>query len=100
MNRRATQAAPHKWGFGLEYDSELDHHLVDVAPAPVLARLERAHEGVVGGVEVAGGVVVLRRVAVADVAAGEAEAQVHPGVPHLQASLTGARLRRGVLELV
>src|SRR5258708_2148205 len=42
---------------------------------------------------VLGGVLVLRLVAAADVAAGAAQAQVHPGVAHLQAFLAAVRVR-------
>jgi hypothetical protein len=51
-------------------------------------------------VEVLGGVLVLRRIAAADVAAGEAEPQVDPGVPHLQALLTTVAVRAHVADLV
>jgi hypothetical protein len=54
--------------------------LVDIAPDPILARLEGLYDGVVGGVEVPGGVFVLGVVAATDVAAGEADAQVHPAI--------------------
>src|SRR5215472_5514832 len=49
---------------------ELQHHLVHKAPAPILARLERADDGMVRRVKVLGGVAVLGIVAAADVAAG------------------------------
>src|SRR4051794_4304121 len=53
-------------------------HLVDEAPPPGLARLDRAHHRVLCLVEVAGRVPHLGGVAAADVPAPEAEAQVHP----------------------
>ena len=52
--------------------------LVDVAPAPGLAGLEAAHHRVLGLVEVRVGVPLGRGVAAADVAAGQAEPEVHP----------------------
>ena len=52
--------------------------LVRVAPRPILAALEGRDHRVLGGVEVLGRVLVGRRVAAGDVAAGEALAKVHP----------------------
>src|SRR5258706_12649265 len=66
---------------------ELQVHLVDIAPAPAFAGLERSDDWVLGRVEVLRRVLVLRVVAAADMAAGAAQAQVHPGVTHLQAFL-------------
>src|ERR1700733_7754296 len=66
---------------------KLHRQLIDVAPAPVLARLERGDDWVARGVEVLGGMPVLGIIAAADVAAGPAQAQVHPGVAGLQAFL-------------
>ena len=57
----------------------------DVAPAPRLAGFVRAHHRMAGRVEMPGRMPVLRAVAAADVAAGEAQAQVHPRVARLQA---------------
>ena len=55
-----------------------DHQLVDVAPLPVLTRLERPHDRMLGGVEVLRRVAVGRGIAAAHVAAGETQPQVHP----------------------
>ena len=53
---------------------------VDVAPEPALVGLRGGDDGVAGALEVLGGVLVLRGVAAADVAAFEAGAEVDPGV--------------------
>src|SRR5215472_8972384 len=58
---------------------KVEHHLVDEAPAPAFAGLERAHHRMMGVLEVFGGVPVGRRIAATDVTAGQAEAQVDPG---------------------
>ena len=55
-----------------------DEQLVHVAPAPVLARLEAPHESVVGRMEMLGGMLALRVVAAADVAALLAQPEVDP----------------------
>jgi hypothetical protein len=69
----------------LEHSStRLEHDLVDIAPGPIFAGLEGSYDGVLGGASVFGGVFVPGRIAAADVAAGQAQAQVHPGVAHLQ----------------
>jgi hypothetical protein len=64
---------------------EVEFEFVDVAPAPGFAGFEGFHDGVLGFMEMLGGVLVFGGVAAADVAALEAEAQVDPGVAHLEA---------------
>src|SRR5436309_12069091 len=56
----------------------LQKHLVHIAPRPVIPRLDRPHDRVLAPVEMLGRVLVLRRVAAADVAAGEAEPEMDP----------------------
>ncbi len=56
----------------------LEHDLVDIAPHPVLARLDRTHDRVLAAVKVFGRVLVARVIAAPDVAARQAHAQVHP----------------------
>lgn len=65
--------------------NQLQVYLVHVAPAPVLVRLERLDDGMASRMKVFPGVLVLRVVAAAYVAARQAEAQVYPCVAHLQA---------------
>src|SRR5205807_657239 len=60
---------------------QLEGGLVDVAPVPVLARLERPDDRVARCQEVAGGVPAGRVVAAADVAALLADAEVDPVPP-------------------
>src|SRR4051812_39423905 len=74
-----------------------DVRLVRVAPAPGLAGLERANDRVAVGVSVPARVAVRRRVAAADVAARQAQAQVDPGradAQALRAALRGAWTNR------
>src|SRR6185436_12177075 len=71
----------------------IEPHLVDEAPPPPFARLERANDRVLGGLEVLGGVLVLRIVAAPDVPALHAEPQVHPRVAHRQALLAALAVR-------
>src|SRR5205807_78399 len=73
---------------------QAEHQLVDVAPAPVLARLDGADDGVLGGAVVGGRVAVGRVVAAPDVAALLAHPQMHPPAPRLQAFLAARDLRR------
>src|SRR2546427_4562936 len=68
--------------------SRLEEQLVDVAPGPVLTRLEGLNDRVVGGVEMPGGVLILRIVTATDMSTGETEAQVHPGITRFQTILT------------
>jgi hypothetical protein len=73
---------------------EIEFHLVDIAPAPILSRLKGPHDGVLGGVKVFGGVPVLGRIAATHVAARHAQAEVDPSIPHLEAlgATVGLRL--------
>src|SRR5450631_421447 len=59
-------------GFRRFHSSELQHELVDVAPAPILSRFERSHDRMLGRPEMLRGVFVLRIVAASDVAARSA----------------------------
>jgi hypothetical protein len=68
--------------------SRLEHHLVDVPPAPVFIRLEGLDKWVIGRVEMLSGVLVLGRIAAANMPTFEAEAQVYPCVPDSQTILT------------
>src|SRR6185503_5436205 len=70
-----------------------EHELVDEAPAPGLAALQRAHDGVGRRAEVAGRVLARRVVAATDVPALEAHAQVHPLLAAREE--LAAALRRG-----
>ena len=80
--------------------SLLHHHLINVAPHPILTRLERLDDRVVGGVEVLGGVLVLRVVAAANIAAAHALAQVYPGVAGLQAVFAAVSAGLNFVDLV
>src|SRR3954466_11460729 len=74
-------------------------NLIDVAPEPVLAGLERADHGVPGGVVVLRRVLETRVVAAAHLAALHALAQMHPLAADLQAlgaALGARRLHRHV----
>ena len=62
--------------------------------------LERLDDGMAGGVEMLGRVLILRRVAAADVTAGEAQAQMHPPVADLEAVFATACVRRDGVYLV
>ena len=77
------------------YDELFGHDLVDIAPFPLLPRLKGLDDRVLGAVVVLGGVLVLRRIAAADVAAVEAAAEMHPAVAGLQALLAALRRARG-----
>jgi hypothetical protein len=72
---------------------EVEFEFVDEAPAPGFAGFEGFHDGVLGRMKMFGGVLVLGRVAAADVAAFEAQAQVDPGVSHFQALFAAAGVR-------
>lgn len=77
-----------------------DEDLVDVAPAPVLARLRAHDEGVVRRSEVLAGVLVLRRVTTSHTTAGEAHPQVEPRITNCETFLAARGARNDVLYLV
>src|SRR5919201_5043315 len=70
-----------------ERGERLDELLVDVTPAPVFAGLETANHRVMRAVKVFRRVPIGRIVAASDVSAFEAESQMHPVAPHLEAFL-------------
>jgi hypothetical protein len=74
--------------------------LFDIAPAPVLARLERFHYRVTGEPEVSSGVVVLRAVAATHVPANHAETQVHPRLPDPKAVFAPIGAGRDLADLI
>jgi len=55
-------------------------HLVDEAPAPVLAGLERCNDGMLGAARVFARMTIFRIVTASHMAAGAAQTQVHPCV--------------------
>ena len=69
----------------------LEHQAIDVAPTPVLARLEAAHDRVLRCPEVFGRVPIDRIVAAADVTAAKAKAKVNPLRAHGEAFLASFR---------
>src|SRR6266851_1885762 len=77
---------------------ELD--LVGIAPAPVLARLERPDDRMSGLVEMRGGVFVRGAVAAADMTTLHAEPKVHPRAAHAQAVLASVGAGRDLTDLV
>jgi hypothetical protein len=78
---------------------EPEHQLVRVAPAPVLARLDRADDRVPRRLVVRRRVFPLRVVAATDVAAGLAHPQVDPAHPQRQALLAAGDLLGQIEEL-
>src|SRR5207247_4785440 len=78
----------------------LEHHVVDVAVHPVLAALERLDDRMSGCARMFRCVLVLGRVAAADVPGTLAEPQVHRGVPYLQTLLSALALRPGDSNLI
>jgi hypothetical protein len=85
----------------MDHHSQLiEHHFIYKAPAPFFAGLERFHDRMLGRVKVFGGVLVRRRVATAHMAAGHAEAQVHPLGADAQAIFTTVRAGCDVFNLI
>jgi len=78
----------------------LEPELIDITPAPVLARFEALHDGMLGPVKVLGGVTVGGVVAATDVTAFETKPQMHPLVAGLEALLAAVwGLGRDVMHM-
>jgi hypothetical protein len=73
---------------------------VHIAPNPGLSGLIGTDEGMLRLVEMFGGVLILGRVAAADVSATETQTKVHPGVAGLNAVLTDVRGSGSNLNIV
>src|SRR5215469_15766215 len=78
----------------------LHHYLVDIAPYPVLSRLERLNDGMAGGVEMLGSVLVLGRVAATHMPTGETESKMDPGITDLQTVFTSLGTGGDVMYLI
>src|SRR5438876_7625824 len=74
--------------------------VIHVAPGPALAGQRRAYQRMPSLIEVRPGVLVLRRIAAAHVAAGKAQPQFHPGVAGLDAIFTLALTGAGDFDLI
>jgi hypothetical protein len=72
---------------------KIEEELVRVTPSPVLIGLEGLNDRVVGGVEMLGGMRILRVVAAADMPAFKTDSKVYPGVADFQAILAPIRAR-------
>ncbi len=79
---------------------KLEEELVDVTPAPVFPWLEGLNNGMIGRVEMLGGVLVLGIVAAADMTTDETDTQMHPGIPDFQTILTAICTRGDLSYLV
>src|SRR6516225_9938977 len=80
-------------------DSRSQEDFVHIAPAPVLAGLERLHHRMLGLMKMLGGVLVLGGVTAAYMAALEAQPQVNPGVLHLETFLAASATGRDFLDV-
>jgi hypothetical protein len=78
----------------------IQHDFIDVAPAPIFARLEGSNDGVLRSVEMFCGVAIFRRIAAANVPARQAQAKMHPRVAHQEAFLAAFAAGRDFLDFL
>jgi hypothetical protein len=78
----------------------IQHDLIHITPAPILARLYRTHNRVLGRMKMFGRMFVYRRVATAHMAALQAHPQMHPIAVDLQTLLAALRRRLHLPDLV
>jgi hypothetical protein len=76
------------------------HNFVDVAPDPRFAGLNRAHDGVLGVMEMFRCMLVLGRIATGGVSANEAHAEVDPAIARFYAVLTNVLVGFFYFDLV
>jgi hypothetical protein len=79
---------------------EVQFDFVDVTPTPILPRLDRPHDGMLGRVKVFRGMFILGRIATTDVPATQAQTKMHPLIAHLQAFFATTGMRFDVLYLI
>jgi hypothetical protein len=84
----------------IQYSGEIQLHLINVTPAPILAGLKRLYDGMLRVMKVLGRMLVLRRVAAANVAAFQAQSQMDPAIAHFQALLAPASVRSDRPDLI
>jgi hypothetical protein len=75
-------------------------HFVNVTPNPVFAGFKRLDQWMLRTMEMFGGVLVFGRVAAADMAARQTQAQMHPFIAALQTFLTPCAGWRNILNLI
>ena len=91
-----TNSSPQVWRDGFRH---WEFRLIDVTPRPALSWLEGRNHRVTAAMEVLGGVPARRTVTTADVAARQAEAQMNPRRPRLQALFAAQSSGRNLLEI-
>jgi hypothetical protein len=82
------------------HSREVKLDLVDVAPSPVFTRLYRSHDGMFSAAKVLGRMLVLGRIATADVTTVKTETKMNPSVAHLQALFAPFGVRFDWLEVL
>src|SRR6185312_13237145 len=93
--RRKGSVIARNWAF-LRGDvaAQIEEERIDITPAPAFRRVIAFDDGMLGVMEMLGGVLVLGLVATADMAAGSADAQMQPFITHLEAFLAAQRAGR------
>src|SRR3977135_595121 len=77
---------------------KIEQHFIDIAPTPTFRRIVAHDDGMPGGVEVLGRVLVGGIVATADVTAAAADPQMQPLAAALEAFLATKRARRAIAD--
>src|SRR3954462_3038612 len=77
---------------------QIEQDFIDIAPAPSLRRIVALDDGMTGGGEMLGSVLIGRIVTTADVAAGPADPQMQPHAAALEALFAATRARRDIAD--
>src|ERR1700682_3182929 len=75
---------------------QIQHHLVDITPAPSFRRIVALDDRMLGRMKMFGCVMIGGFVAASDMAAGAAYAQVHPDITGLETLFAAERARGDV----
>jgi hypothetical protein len=75
-------------------------HLINVAPAPIFARLNRPHNRVLRRMKMFRSVLIFRRIAASHVPANHAQPQMHPGISQLYTFFANVNLRLPNFDLI
>ena len=86
--------------FSESVGGEIQFEFIDVTPAPIFSGLDRSHDGMCGRMEVFRGVFIFGRIATTDMPAAQAQAKVHPPIPHFQTLFTTSGARFHILDLI
>lgn len=80
--------------------AEVDYDFINVAPAPLLSRLDGTHQRVAGIVKMFGRMFILGIITTSNITANQTQPQMHPSISHVETFLTDAGRRLENFNLI